>query len=67
MTDSPFGSQKVDSVTRPATAHGWMRRLDLEEMNPGHSVWIWERPNGELLAVNQGLTPMITTYTAAQP
>lgn len=47
----------VPVTQRPATAHGWMRRPDLD----GQHYDTWELPNGQLQAVQKGHVPKLVT------
>lgn len=47
----------VPTVSRPATAHGWLRRSDLD----GKNYDAWEMPDGTMKAVPRGTCPMIVT------
>jgi hypothetical protein len=42
---------------RPATAHGWLRRTDLDR--PG--IYVWERPDGSLHGERSRHVPTIVT------
>jgi hypothetical protein len=47
----------VPVTQRPATAHGWLRRPELD----GKNYDTWELPNGQLQAVQKGHVLMLMT------
>ena len=47
----------VKTVERPASAHGWMRRAELDT----DAVDAWERPDGMLYAASKGEHPVIVS------
>lgn len=56
MSDHPV---KLETVERAASAHGWVRRRELDTA----SIDAWEKPDGQLYAARKGHSPVIVTLT----
>lgn len=66
MTDETDRAQRMlhlSVMIRPATAHGWLRRRDLDK--PGQ--FVWEKPDGTLVAESHDITPRIATMLPKRP
>lgn len=50
-------NEPVETIERPASEHGWVRRSDLD----GHHTDAWERPDGSWILVPRGTKPVIVT------
>jgi hypothetical protein len=52
-------AKRIDTVIRPAVAHGWLRRPELDD--PHNDAW--ERPDGRIVVVKKGIDPQVISIT----
>jgi hypothetical protein len=57
MTDIDFSR----AILRPAAAHGWLRRPDLDTA----TAEAWEAPDGRMYGVAKGTTPVLASFPGA--
>lgn len=56
-TDQTHAGDPTRTVDLPATAHGWVRRPDLDTP----TIDAWERPDGTIYAARKGSKPRVVT------